>query len=36
MELNRTIADPRLQLIATARSFYQQGWMVGTAFEIMV
>ncbi|MFN6483315.1 MULTISPECIES: methylthioribulose 1-phosphate dehydratase [unclassified Nostoc] len=26
-----TIADPRLQLIATARYFYQQGWMVGTA-----
>ncbi|QFS52140.1 methylthioribulose 1-phosphate dehydratase [Nostoc sphaeroides] len=31
MELNPTIADPRLQLIATARYFYQQGWMVGTA-----
>ncbi|WP_016949115.1 methylthioribulose 1-phosphate dehydratase [Anabaena sp. PCC 7108] len=26
-----TIADPRLQLIATARYFYEQGWMLGTA-----
>nr|AQX77680.1 NocA [Nodularia sp. HBU26] len=26
-----TTADPRLQLIATARDFYQQGWMLGTA-----
>ncbi|MBK1987664.1 methylthioribulose 1-phosphate dehydratase [Sphaerospermopsis aphanizomenoides BCCUSP55] len=26
-----TIADPRSQLIATARYFYQQGWMLGTA-----
>lgn len=26
-----TIADPRLQLIANARYFYQQGWMLGTA-----
>jgi methylthioribulose-1-phosphate dehydratase len=26
-----TIADSRLQLIANARYFYQQGWMVGTA-----
>ena len=31
MELNPTIADPRLQLIATAQYFYQQGWMLGTA-----
>ncbi|MBD2450987.1 methylthioribulose 1-phosphate dehydratase [Nostoc sp. FACHB-152] len=31
MESNPTIADPREQLIATARYFYQQGWMVGTA-----
>ncbi|MEH2171667.1 methylthioribulose 1-phosphate dehydratase [Nostoc sp.] len=31
MELNPTLPDPRLQLIATARYFYQQGWMVGTA-----
>ncbi|MDZ8262809.1 methylthioribulose 1-phosphate dehydratase [Nostoc sp. ChiQUE01b] len=31
MELNPTIADPRLQLIATAQCFYQQGWMLGTA-----
>ncbi|MEH2208678.1 MAG: methylthioribulose 1-phosphate dehydratase [Nostoc sp.] len=31
MELNPTIADPRLQLIATARYFYQKGWMLGTA-----
>ncbi|AFY31863.1 methylthioribulose 1-phosphate dehydratase [Calothrix sp. PCC 7507] len=26
-----TLADPRLELITTARHFYQQGWMVGTA-----
>ncbi|MBE9201716.1 MULTISPECIES: methylthioribulose 1-phosphate dehydratase [unclassified Nodularia (in: cyanobacteria)] len=26
-----TTADPRLQLIVTARYFYQQGWMLGTA-----
>ena len=29
-------ADPRLDLIATARHFYQQGWMVGTAGNLSV
>ncbi|MBD2678219.1 MULTISPECIES: methylthioribulose 1-phosphate dehydratase [Nostoc] len=28
--------DPRLELIATARQFYQQGWMVGTAGNLSV
>ncbi|MCF2151136.1 methylthioribulose 1-phosphate dehydratase [Desmonostoc muscorum LEGE 12446] len=28
--------DPRLELIATARHFYQQGWMVGTAGNLSV
>jgi methylthioribulose-1-phosphate dehydratase len=28
---NKITADPRLELINTARHFYQQGWMVGTA-----
>lgn len=31
---NRT--DPRLELINTARSFYQQGWMVGTAGNLSI
>lgn len=31
-----TIADPRSQLIATARYFYQQGWMLGTAGNLSV
>jgi methylthioribulose-1-phosphate dehydratase len=26
-----TLTNPRLELISTARYFYQQGWMVGTA-----
>lgn len=32
----QTLADPRLELIATARQFYQQGWMVGTAGNLSV
>ncbi|MBD2198505.1 MULTISPECIES: methylthioribulose 1-phosphate dehydratase [Calothrix] len=31
---NRT--DPRLELINTARSFYQKGWMVGTAGNLSI
>ncbi|MBD2435517.1 methylthioribulose 1-phosphate dehydratase [Nostoc sp. FACHB-110] len=31
MEFNSNITDPRSSLIATARYFYQKGWMVGTA-----
>ncbi len=30
------ISDPCLQLIAPARYFYQQGWMVGTAGNLSV
>lgn len=30
------LADFRLELINTARSFYQQGWMVGTAGNLSV
>ncbi|MCC5636383.1 methylthioribulose 1-phosphate dehydratase [Nostoc sp. CHAB 5844] len=33
---NQTITDPRKELIATARHFYQQGWMVGTAGNLSV
>lgn len=29
-------ADPRPKLIATARHFYQQGWMVGTAGNLSI
>jgi methylthioribulose-1-phosphate dehydratase len=36
MELNPKSADLRWQLIATARYFYQQGWMVGTAGNLSV
>ncbi|BAZ30023.1 methylthioribulose-1-phosphate dehydratase [Cylindrospermum sp. NIES-4074] len=28
---NQSLSDRRLELINTARNFYQQGWMVGTA-----
>ncbi|MBU7582179.1 MAG: methylthioribulose 1-phosphate dehydratase [Nostoc sp. TH1S01] len=31
-----TVIDPRAELIATARHFYQQGWMVGTAGNLSV
>ncbi|MDZ8184416.1 MAG: methylthioribulose 1-phosphate dehydratase [Nostoc sp. ChiSLP02] len=34
--IKQTLADPRLELIATARHFYQQGWMVGTAGNLSV
>jgi methylthioribulose-1-phosphate dehydratase len=30
------MTDPRLELIATARHFYHQGWMVGTAGNLSV
>ncbi|OUL37114.1 methylthioribulose-1-phosphate dehydratase [Nostoc sp. T09] len=33
---NPMLADSRLELINTARSFYQQGWMVGTAGNLSV
>ncbi|MDZ8023281.1 MAG: methylthioribulose 1-phosphate dehydratase [Nostoc sp. SerVER01] len=32
----QTLPDPRLELIATARQFYRQGWMVGTAGNLSV
>ncbi|RUR80268.1 methylthioribulose 1-phosphate dehydratase [Chlorogloeopsis fritschii PCC 9212] len=31
-----TLTDARLELIAAARHFYQQGWMVGTAGNLSV
>jgi methylthioribulose-1-phosphate dehydratase len=31
-----SIIDPRPELIATARHFYQQGWMVGTAGNLSI
>ncbi len=31
-----TLTDARLELIASARHFYQQGWMVGTAGNLSV
>ncbi|MBD2453956.1 methylthioribulose 1-phosphate dehydratase [Nostoc sp. FACHB-87] len=31
-----TVIDPRTELITTARHFYQQGWMVGTAGNLSV
>ena len=31
-----SITDPRSELIATARHFYQQGWMVGTAGNLSI
>lgn len=31
-----SLTDPRLELITTARNFYQQGWMVGTAGNLSV
>ncbi|MBD2615133.1 methylthioribulose 1-phosphate dehydratase [Nostoc punctiforme FACHB-252] len=34
--IQQTLADPRLELIATAHDFYQQGWMVGTAGNLSV
>ncbi|MEH2069237.1 MAG: methylthioribulose 1-phosphate dehydratase [Nostoc sp.] len=34
--IQRTLTDPRLELITTARHFYQQGWMVGTAGNLSV
>ncbi|WP_413201434.1 class II aldolase/adducin family protein, partial [Nostoc piscinale] len=31
-----TVIDPRTELITTARYFYQQGWMLGTAGNLSV
>ncbi|MBD2357916.1 methylthioribulose 1-phosphate dehydratase [Tolypothrix sp. FACHB-123] len=31
-----SLTDPRLELINTARSFYQQGWMAGTAGNLSI
>lgn len=28
--------DPRYELIATARNFYHQGWMMGTAGNLSI
>jgi methylthioribulose-1-phosphate dehydratase len=33
---NTITVDPRLELITTARYFYQQGWMLGTAGNLSV
>lgn len=33
---SQTRSDPRLELITTARHFYQQGWMLGTAGNLSV
>lgn len=33
---HQTVTDTRTELIATARHFYQQGWMVGTAGNLSV
>ncbi|MDZ7961465.1 MAG: methylthioribulose 1-phosphate dehydratase [Aulosira sp. DedQUE10] len=33
---SQILADARLELINTARSFYQQGWMVGTAGNLSI
>jgi methylthioribulose-1-phosphate dehydratase len=33
---NQSLSDRRLELINTARNFYQQGWMVGTAGNLSV
>lgn len=33
---HQSLSDRRLELITTARHFYHQGWMVGTAGNLSV